>query len=195
MQTDPDTRAENQEGVKGGVSFSNETIEVIRGMLDQADHYLRSARHLLFEELYKDKARTLETHPIEDLPPTGSQRIIEGVFDGEQMVGHDGRRYPVPPNYASKSKLVSGDVLKLTIASDGTFIYKQIGPVERQKLMALLEEEAGRYYATVDGRRYQLLTASVTYYRAKTGDRVTVIVPRDIESEWAAVENLLEQSA
>lgn len=194
MQTDPTPvdRLDQEEGVKGAVSFNQETIEVIRGMLDQADHYLRSARHLLFEELYKDKARTLEPH-TEELA-TGSQRVIEGVFDGEQMVGHDGRRYPVPPNYASKSKLVSGDVLKLTIGEDGTFIYKQIGPVERQKLVGILEEEAGRYYAVVEGKRYQLLTASVTYYRARPGDRITIVVPRDIESEWAAVENLLEQT-
>ena len=98
-----------------------------------------------------------------------------------------------PPNYASKSKLVAGDILKLTIAHDGTFIYKQIGPIERQKLLAVLEESNGRYLAAVDGKRYQLLTASVTYYHARPGDQLTIVVPRDTESEWAAVENLLSQ--
>lgn len=193
MQPDPtDAHDEQQEeGVKGAVTFSPEKIEVIRGMLDQADHYLRSARHLLFEETYRDKARHLEADAHQS---TDGQKVIEGVFDGEQMIGHDGRHYPVPPNYASKSKLVAGDVLKLTIAQDGTFIYKQIGPVERQKLIADLEEEQGRYSATVDGKRYQLLTAAVTYYRAKPGDRITIIIPREGEADWAAVENLLEQS-
>ena len=47
---------------------------------------------------------------------------MEGVFDGQNMMGPDGKKYPVPANYASKSKLVEGDVLKLTISDDGSFI-------------------------------------------------------------------------
>ena len=58
-------------------------------------------------------------------------KVIEGVFDGQNMVGSDGKTYPVPANYASKSKLVQGDILKLTIAEDGAFLYKQIGPIPR----------------------------------------------------------------
>jgi len=61
-------------------------------------------------------------------------RVIEGVFNGEGMVGSDGKVYSVPPNYASKSRLVEGDILKLTIKNDGTFIYKQIGPIERRRV-------------------------------------------------------------
>ena len=50
------------------------------------------------------------------------------------MLSPDGKNYPIPANYASKSKLVEGDLMKLTIAEDGSFIYKQIGPVPRSKL-------------------------------------------------------------
>ncbi|MBA4320115.1 MAG: hypothetical protein C0412_17080, partial [Flavobacterium sp.] len=50
-------------------------------------------------------------------------KVIEGVFDGENMIGPDGKQYSVPSNYASKSKLVEGDILKLTITSRGNFIY------------------------------------------------------------------------
>ena len=53
--------------------------------------------------------------------------VIEGVFDGQHMIGPDGKKYSVPANYASKSKLVEGDILKLTIDRQGNFIYKQIG--------------------------------------------------------------------
>jgi len=28
-------------------------------------------------------------------------KVIEGVFDGQNMVGSDGKTYPVPANYAS----------------------------------------------------------------------------------------------
>ncbi len=187
---DPDVTRdrEKKEGAKEGVYVSGETLELARGLLDQAEHYLRSARHALFESQYREKARQL----VVDENSGEGQRVLEGVFDGEQMIGQDGRRYPVPPNYASKSKLVAGDILKLTIASDGTFIFKQIGPIERQKLIGILKEENGHYFVVTDDKHFQVLTASVTYFRAKPADQVTIIVPRDGEAEWAAMENVLE---
>ena len=36
------------------------------------------------------------------------------------MIGPDGKNYPVPANYASKSKLIEGDILKLTITPNLT---------------------------------------------------------------------------
>ena len=67
--------------------------------------------------------------------------IIEGVFDGQNMVGPDGKLYSVPANYASKSKLVEGDMMKLTISPDGSFIYKQVGPVERDRIVGVLNKD------------------------------------------------------
>ena len=57
------------------------------------------------------------------------------LYTSQVMIGPDGKSYPVPANYASKSKLVEGDILKLTIADDGGFIYKQIGPIARLSLI------------------------------------------------------------
>lgn len=96
--------------------------------------------------------------------------------------------YPVPANYASKSKLAQGDILKLTIADDGTFIYKQIGPVPRKKVIGALTQREGHYYVDVEGKEYRVLLASVTYFKTKPGDQVTVIVPEDETAEWAAIE-------
>ena len=42
------------------------------------------------------------------------------------MIGPKDKIFPVPANYASKSKLVEGDRLKLTILPNGSFVYKQI---------------------------------------------------------------------
>ena len=91
-------------------------------------------------------------------------KIIEGVFDGQNMVGSDSKTYPVPANYASKSKLVQGDILKLTIADDGTFLYKQIGPIPRKQLVGSLELEDGHYFVLVGDKKYRVLLASVTYF-------------------------------
>ncbi len=127
---------------------------------------------------------------------TGESRTIEGVFDGENMIGPDGKQYNVPANYASKSKLVEGDILKLAITSSGTFIYKQIGPIERARVIGNLERSAtGEYFALADGKKWRLLTASVTYFKGDTGDEVVILVPKNGESKWAAVENIVRKTA
>jgi len=121
-------------------------------------------------------------------------RVVEGVFDGQQMVGADGKTYMVPPNYASKSKLVEGDLLKLTITPKGTFIYKQIGPIERGRVMATLgfDPTNGEFYAVSDDRRWSVLKASVTYFKGEPDDEVVLLVPKAAPSKWAAVENIIK---
>lgn len=118
-------------------------------------------------------------------------KVIEGRFDGQNMIGPDGKVYPVPANYASKSKLVEGDTLKLTIAQDGSFIYKQIGPVERKKVIAKMGLENGQYVATAGGQNYRVLYASVTYFKAQPGDEVTIVVPANGDASWAAIEAVI----
>jgi hypothetical protein len=126
----------------------------------------------------------------------GESKIIEGVFDGESMIGPDGKQYNVPANYASKSKLVEGDILKLTITASGTFIYKQIGPIERARVVGALERGVGgEYFALADGKRWRLLTASVTYFKGEVGDEAVILVPKNGESKWAAVENIVRKTA
>jgi hypothetical protein len=98
----------------------------------------------------------------------------------------------VPANYASKSKLVQGDILKLTIADDGSFLYKQIGPIPRKQVVGLLTQKDGHFYVEVANRQYRVLLASVTYFKAKPGDQVSVNVPEeDVDAEWAALEAAL----
>lgn len=123
-------------------------------------------------------------------------KIIEGEFDGQNMVGPDGKQYSVPANYASKSKLVEGDVLKLTITRDGSFIYKQIGPIDRQRLIGQLvrDEVTSEYKVVADGKNYKVLLASVTYFKGEPGDEVVVLVPTGREARWAAVENIIKQT-
>ncbi len=121
-------------------------------------------------------------------------RVIEGVFDGENMIGPDGKQYSVPANYASKSKLVEGDILKLTITANGTFVYKQIGPIERSRIVGVLDRvSTGEYYANADGKKWRLLTASVTYFKGEPGDEVVILIPKTGESKWAAVENIVKK--
>lgn len=125
---------------------------------------------------------------------TQDGKIIEGVFDGSNMIDGDGSVYPVPANYASKSKLVEGDRLKLTIAENGAFIYKQIELTERKLLVGHLVLDGSQYQVLVDNKVYNVLYASVTYYRAQVGDQVTIIVPASGGAKNAAIENIIPQS-
>jgi hypothetical protein len=122
-----------------------------------------------------------------------SGKIIEGVFDGEHMIGPDGKQYSIPANYASKSKLVEGDILKLTITGNGTFIYKQIGPIDRIRVVGRLEKVSdGSYFIVADGKKWKVLGASITYFKASPGDEVVILIPKTGESNWAAVENVVK---
>lgn len=137
---------------------------------------------------FSEKARTLGSEKIE-----GTSKIVEGVFDGQQMIGPDGKQYSIPANYCSKSKLVEGDILKLVIKDDGSFIYKQIGPIERKRLKGVLFKDpvTGDYKVNAPGREYKVIKASVTYFHGNHGDDVIILVPEDGESIWAAVENII----
>jgi hypothetical protein len=118
--------------------------------------------------------------------------IVEGIFNGENMIGPDDKIFPIPANYASKSKLIEGDKLKLTIAEDGSFIFKQIGPAQRKKIIGTLAFTDNVYHVLAEGKSYNVLYASVTYFKAKPDDRVTLIVPADHESMWGALDNVIQ---
>lgn len=161
-------------------------IKRLRALIQEAETNLAAATELLISLVGDD----VKVAPIVQDDNIG--KVIEGVFDGQNMVGSDGKMYPVPANYASKSKLVQGDILKLTIADDGTFLYKQIGPIPRKQIVGTLKLESGHYFVEVGTRNYRVLLASVTYFKAKPGDQVSVNVPEDDENaEWAALEAAL----
>lgn len=143
----------------------------------------------------EQRSAKMKAHTVGSIGGNSRGKVIEGVFDGQNMVGPDGKVYTVPANYASKSKLVEGDIMKLTITQDGSFIYKQIGPVERTRQMGTLvrDEETGVYSAvTKNGRSFRLLTASVTYYKGEPGDTVVLLLPEEMDSRWAAIDNIVK---
>jgi len=173
----------------------NQQLLVIREMLEKAEHSLRIAKEMLnkavgqtFDEKYVEKAAALNV-PEFSVKSTG--RIVEGIFDGQSMLGADKKSYPVPANYASKSKLIPGDKLKLTIMEDGAFLYKQIGPIDRKRIIGKLTYNEGKYSVIFDGNEYKVLLASVTYFKAEVGQNVTLIVPENEASEWGAIENVV----
>jgi len=161
-------------------------IKRLRSLISDAETNLAAAKELLISVLGDGEAISAPA-PANIENPEG--KVVEGVFDGQIMIGPDGKNYPVPANYASKSKLVEGDILKLTIAEDGKFLYKQIGPVDRKTLIGTLISHDDQFFVEANGKEYKILYASVTYFKLKLGDQVTVTIPADnVEATWGAVE-------
>lgn len=162
-------------------------------LLDTLEQDLRTLRGLISSETSLPTPEEVNHFPSDG---DSNDMIIEGIFDGERMVDFAGKSYQVSPNYASKSKLVEGDPLKLYITHDGKFYYKQLGPVERKTLPGVLRAEGNHYVIDGDdGKVYSVLTASVTYYMSlfnvRPEDRVMIMVPAQGDAHWAVIDNVL----
>ncbi len=182
---------QNENGNKNELSETDKShkVQSLREMINSAEKTIQSAKAMLLQ--LEGKKKTGRKRKINS---DADGTIIEGTFDGQIMVGTDGKQYPVPANYASKSKLIEGDMLKLTMTLDGSFIYKQIGPIERSHAIGIAnQDEAGNYYIIAEGKPYKILLASITYFKVEPGDEVAIVVPRDIDSSWAAIENVLQK--
>ncbi len=177
--------------------FSKTKIDLLRKLLLNQKQSIEKMIDLLSGVMSENEARISigqMSEKQDDASEDDSGQIIEGVFDGECMIGPDGKQYSIPANYASKSKLVEGDILKLTITANGTFVYKQIGPIERGRVIGILEQAAnGNFTVHSEDKSWRVLTASVTYFKGQNGDEVVILVPKVGESKWAAVENIVKQ--
>lgn len=167
-------------------------IQALRDMVLSAEKTIQGAKAMLLQLEGKKKTGRPRKVDLDTVEGT----VIEGTFDGQIMIGTDGRQYPVPANYASKSKLVEGDMLKLTITDRGAFLYKQVGPIDRHHAIAVVtQDENGNYYVLADGKPFRVLLASITYFKAAPGDEVAIVTPQDPEATWAAIENVIQKGA
>jgi len=171
-------------------------LEKIQKLLDAAEADIHSARMLLRAALGQKELKPIDpVKKAKHLDVADEGKVVEGTYMGEYMHGADGKEYPVPANYASKSKLVEGDILKLTIAENGSFIFKQIKPAERRKSLGTLVYGDGILYVNSEGKAFKVLQASVTYYKGEPGDQVTIIIPKEHDSSWAAIDNIVKKGA
>lgn len=176
--------------------MSDDNLLAIQELIDSAMSSLKTASSLLREMTgVSDSSRERLSNKAGSMGMSAfsgsAAKVVEGVFDGQNMVDSKGQTYPIPANYASKSKLVESDGMKLTITDEGKFIYKQIAPVERRTMVGVLIQEDGQYKVLAEGKAYRLLLASVTFYRAEIGDQVTILVPKTGTANWGAVEAII----
>jgi hypothetical protein len=53
----------------------------------------------------------------------------------------------------------------------------------------------GQYKVLCDDKTYNVLYASVTFFRANVGDKVTIIIPESGTAHWSAIENVMPAEA
>ncbi len=212
IETKSDRAATEEELKDLEIFFSFEKIEAIKKLLIDIQNNitrvicLLSGSENVTEFPKEDLAKLISDFSLNPIKFDGNNsvalgeqkggRVVEGVFNGQNMIGADGKEYSVPANYASKSKLVEGDILKLIINQRGEFIYKQIGPIERTRIVGTLtqDKDSENFIVLSQGKRWRVLTASVTYFKGAPGDEVVILVPKNTPSRWAAVENIIKKS-
>ena len=169
-------------------------IGAIVEFINTSERALKNAKKLLKQLIWENcieiERPTFSTDGLMSYS-SGEDKIIEWVFTWEEMLGSDGTKYSVPANYASKSKMVQWDRLKLTIKSDGKMLYKQIKPIDRVTKIWLLAENNWKFQVIIDWKVYNLLKAAVTHFWANIWDKLSVIIPATKVATFAAIENII----
>lgn len=172
-------------------------ILAIKDFIESAEKSVKNAKKLLTEILREEWVTldelTLDTSGLSDYK-SEDNKIVEWVFTGEEMLGSDGFRYPVPSNYSSKSKLVQWDKLKLTIDPTGKMLYKQIQPIERETKVGLLVKDNGKFQVVAEWVTYNVLTAAVTHFKGEIGDSISILLPAGKAATFAAIEAVIPKA-
>lgn len=171
-------------------------IQAIRDFIINAEKSIKNAKKIL-KDILEENWIEVKWDEI-DLDTTwlnsyksNESKIIEGVFTWEEMLWVDNHKYPVPANYASKSKLVQWDRLKLTIEPSWKMLYKQIKPIEREEKIWLLTKDEWKYQVVAEWLTYNVLTAAVTHFKAEIWDSISIIVPNWKQANFAAIETVI----
>ncbi len=181
-------------------------VQFIQNVLSEMESDIKRM-HMILNQLAKfdpEKPETLdgqkemdETIGNQELKTYNEENaeVVEGKFDGYFMIGADQKKYPVPLNYSSKTKLVPWDLLKLKILEEGKFIYKLIQPVERKHIRAILSiTDDNKFVALTDnGKSYFLNQAAVTFFKGKPGDELYILVNDKEDMSFAAIEAIIKK--
>jgi hypothetical protein len=141
--------------------------ENIKNLLQSAINQVEKVRNAI-ENLEQEERKA----HYQSIPGT------EGVFDGQYLVAEGGRKTEVPPNYAAKSKLVYGDILKV-FTDSGKQIFKQIDRVERKKIEGIMTKKEGKWYLLSDTGSYRVSDVSADYNKAELNDKATAFIPAE----------------
>jgi len=174
----------------------NKMISSIWILLENVENDIKRVRILI--KRVEDGSYETDTINEEELKSMSSKllnysnwewEIVEWAYDGLYMIGSDKKKYPVPLNYSSKSKLMSWDILKLTILQNGKLMYKLISPAPRTYIKATLSQSSNDYIAIWDDwKTYKLNPAAVSYFNLNIGEQISIIINAEWKGDYAAIE-------
>ncbi len=170
-------------------------IKTLRDLIHSAQNSIHSAKKILnsllgeedFDGLDMDTSGLMSYNSWDD-------RIVEGVFTGESMLGSDGNIYPVPQNYASKSLLVQGSKIKALINPNGKIVYKIIGEIPFESKVGIITKIWDKYQITTDSKAYSVLLAAITFHHCSVGDTVSIRVPEWKDATYAVIETIIPKN-
>jgi hypothetical protein len=177
--------------------MSAKKYESILSLIEVAEKNLKNAREMLQGITQEQGIKVTTDSTTKPTPPRRSQdeaealEVVEGYFDGENMIGDNGQIYPVPQNYASKTQLVIGDRMKWIMTSYRE-IFKLIQPAARRRVTGTFTIEGDSYIVLVDEfpAPVKILKASATYaiknLSLSIGDAVAIYIPQDATPVWGA---------
>lgn len=175
--------------------MDEQKIKALRDLIHSAQNSIHSAKKIL-NELLGDTSSDelqLDTSWLSSYT-SGSEKVVEGVFTGDSMLGSDGNIYPVPQNYASKSLLVQGSKLKALINPNGKIVYKIIGEIPFESKIGIITKNGEKYQITTETKTYNVLLAAITFHHCNVWDTVSIRVPEGKEATYAVIETVIPQA-
>jgi hypothetical protein len=196
---------------------ANKKMDTILSLIEICESNLKNIKSLLSQYsggdiVYKNGNGHSYSNPNANTFQVNSSaedvESVEGHFDGENMIGDNGKNYTVPQNYASKSQLVVGDKMKWSLVKDAFDGYKEVfkltQPVLREKVIGKFIVEGNNYGAMVEGYPHmiKILKASATFAMKNLGlvigGKVALYVPKagtsSLSSNWGAFINVVNST-
>lgn len=181
--------------------MSAKKIATILNLIEIAENNLKTAKSLLSQLSTPEKISSARTS-TNNFSQSSSEEdnaleVIEGYFDGENMIGDNSQMYVVPPNYASKTQLVVGDRMKWIMTPERD-IFKLIQPAPRERTTGTFTIEGDNYLVLVDRfpNPIKILKASATYAMKnlglQIGDEVAITIPKDATPTWGAFNSIVK---
>lgn len=183
--------------------MSAKKIETALSMLEVMENNLKTTKNLLKQVINENgipsSASFKRTPGNPSQEESNALEVVEGYFDGENMMGDNTQIYPVPQNYASKTQLVIGDRMKW-ILTHNREIFKLIQPAKRKRVTGTFQTEGDNYVVLVDElpNPVKILKASSTYAMKnldlKEGDTVAIYIPEDTTPVWGAFISVVKNT-
>jgi len=153
-------------------------LNKLKKLVDAAERALDSAKDVM--------EAIMERKDYKSMPG------VEGKYDGKYIIASDGSKHEVPSNYAAKSRLVYGDVLKI-IEEDGKKVFKQIEKVARKNLEGVVTKKEGKWHVLTETGSHLLLDRAIEFNQVKLNDLIDVVLPEsNLSAPFAAFNKVVK---